>query len=180
MKPMLSDDDEERPLMTEEELKDACLHAAATIVVAVALGCEFEDCMLDDDGYPWPTSISRIYLKYPKDWSEKGEALSSVAMIHEAGAMAVAKRHGSGRGPRLIIISGTGALPGDNKTRRLLDIPRVWAAIEALTSYIEESGDGRCLEAIGTEAGLLEDSEALKLIIDKLIGDVDPTPSVLQ
>jgi hypothetical protein len=56
-KPMVSDDDERRPLMTEEGLRDACLHAAATIVVAVALGCEFEDCMLDDDGYKWPTSI---------------------------------------------------------------------------------------------------------------------------
>jgi hypothetical protein len=128
-KPMVSDDDERRPLMTEEELRDACLHAAATIVVAVALGCEFEDCMLDDDGYKWPTSISRIYLKYPKDWTEKGEALSSVATIHEAGAMAVAKRHG--RGPHLIIDSRTGAFPGDNKTRRLLDVPRVWGAVEA-------------------------------------------------
>ena len=117
-KAMFSDDEEQRPLMTEEELRDACLHAAATVVIAVALGCEFEDCMLDDDGYKWPTSISRIYFKYPKEWTEKGEALSSVATIHEAGAMAVAKRHG--RGPHLIIDSRTGAFPGDSKTRRLL------------------------------------------------------------
>ena len=38
-KPMFSDDEERRPLMTEEELRDACLHDAATIVVAYVLGC---------------------------------------------------------------------------------------------------------------------------------------------
>jgi hypothetical protein len=121
-KPMLSEDDEQRPLMSEDELHDACLHAAATIVVAVALGCEFEDCLLNDEGQSWPTSISRVYLKYPKDWGEKGEALSFVAAIHEAGAMAVAKRRG--RGSHLIVDSRTGN-PGANKTRRLLDIFRV-------------------------------------------------------
>ena len=47
-KPMFSEDDERRPLMTEEELRDACLHNAATIVVAVELGCEFEDCRLTE------------------------------------------------------------------------------------------------------------------------------------
>ena len=67
-KPMFSEDDERRPLMTEEELRDACLHDAATIVVAVELGCEFEDCRLTDDGYKWPTSISSVDLKYPKSW----------------------------------------------------------------------------------------------------------------
>jgi hypothetical protein len=35
-KPMFGEDDEQRPLMSEEELSDACLHAGATIVVAVA------------------------------------------------------------------------------------------------------------------------------------------------
>jgi hypothetical protein len=35
----------------------ACLHDAATIVVAIELGCEFEDRRLTDDGYKWPTSI---------------------------------------------------------------------------------------------------------------------------
>ena len=133
--------------------------------------------MLDDDGCSWPTSVARIDLKYPKDWGKKGEALSSIAMIHEAGAMAVAKRHG--RGPCLII--RTGSLPGDNKTRRLLDTPRVWGAIEALAQYIEDSGDGGgCYGAMGTEAGRLEDSNALRLIVDKLIEDVEPTPGVLQ
>ena len=83
--------------------------------------------------------------------------------------MAVAKRHG--RGPHLIIDSRTRAFPGDNKTRRLLDVPRVWGAVEALARYIEESGDGRCYGALGTDAGRLEDSEPLRLIVDKLIGD---------
>jgi hypothetical protein len=173
-KPMVSYDDEQRPLMTEEELRDACLHAAATIVIVVALGCEFKDCRLDDDGYPWPTSVARIDLKYPKDWIEKGEALSSVAMIHEAGAMAVAKRHG--RGPHLI----NDTFSNHNRTRQLLDIPRVWGAIEALTQYIEDSGDGGCYDAMGTEAGRLEDSNALRLIVDKLIGKAEPTPDTVQ
>ena len=173
-KPMFSDDDEERPLMTEEELHDACLHSAATIVVAVALGAEFQDCLLDDDGFPWPCSVARVHLKYPKDW-EKDEAISSVAAIHEAGAMAVAKHHG--RAPHLVI--NNNAFPGDNQTRRLLDTPRVWETIEALARQIEESGDGRCLEAMGTEAGSIEDSAALKLIIGKLSGEnVEPVPSM--
>ena len=49
-KSMFSEDEERRPLLTEPELYDACLHAAATIITAYALGCEFEDCRLDDDG----------------------------------------------------------------------------------------------------------------------------------
>jgi hypothetical protein len=49
-KPMLSEDGKNRPLLTEEELYDECLHAAATIVVAFVYGCEFGDCQLDDDG----------------------------------------------------------------------------------------------------------------------------------
>jgi hypothetical protein len=88
---MFSEDDEHRPLLTEDELYDACLHDAATIVVAFVFGCEFEDCRLNDDGYRWPTSVSRIELKYPPDCS-----LDSVASIHEAGAMAVAKGMAAG------------------------------------------------------------------------------------
>jgi hypothetical protein len=34
-KPMFSEDGERRPLLSEEELRDACLHCAATIIVAV-------------------------------------------------------------------------------------------------------------------------------------------------
>ena len=91
-------------------------------------------------------------------------------MIHEAGALAVAKKHG--RGPHRI--------NEGRRTVHLLDIPRVWAAAEALAKYIEDSGDGFCLEASGTIFDGGKDSEALKLIIDKLIGDAEPTPSVLQ
>jgi hypothetical protein len=128
-----------------------------------------------DDGYPWPTSISRIDLKYPKDWIERREALSSVAMIHEAGAMAVAKRHG--RGPHLINHS----FSNHNRTRQLLDIPRVWGAIEALAGFLEDSGDGGgCYGSMGTDAERLKDSRALRLIVDKLIGDAEPTPNTVQ
>jgi hypothetical protein len=41
-KPMFSEDEERRPFLSEEDLCDACLHAAATIVVGFALECEFK------------------------------------------------------------------------------------------------------------------------------------------
>jgi hypothetical protein len=154
-KPMFSEDGERRPLLTEEELYDACLHDAATIVIAFVLGCEFKDCQLTDDGYKWPTSLSRVELRYPEDWRGKAEALSSIASIHEAGAMAVAKLHG--RGPHRI---------NENGTPELLDDPKVWKAIKALAQFIEDNDeDDGCYGALGTachEAG--EDSAALKLI----------------
>jgi hypothetical protein len=154
-KPMFSEDGERRPLLAEEELYDACLHDAATIVIAFVLGCEFKDCQLTDDGYKWPTSLSRIDLEYPKDWRGKAEALSSVLSIHEAGAMAVAKLHG--RGPHRI---------NENGTPELLDDPKVWKAIEALAQFIEDNyeGDG-CYGALGTGfEDPSEDSAAIKLL----------------
>ena len=89
--PRFSDDEEQRPLMAEKELRDACLYAAAIIVVAFSLGCEFEDCMLDDDGYPWPTATTRIEIKYPEDWRWQWGIFPIVGAIHEAGAAAVCK-----------------------------------------------------------------------------------------
>ena len=141
-KPMFSEDDERRPLMTEEELRDACLHDAATIVVAVELGCEFEDCRLTDDGYKWPTSISSVDLKYPESW-RGAEAFPAIASIHEAGCQAVAKRHG--RGPQRV--NNFFAV----RTSDLLDEPRIWKAIEALAQFIRDNyeGDG-CYGALGT------------------------------
>jgi hypothetical protein len=91
-KPVFSDDEDRRRLLTEEELRDARLHAAATIVVANALGCEFEDCRLDDEG-PLASVALRRRNQIPQQL-QGAEAFASVAMIHEAGAMAVAKRHG--------------------------------------------------------------------------------------
>jgi hypothetical protein len=160
-KPMFSED-ERRPLLTKDELYDACLHDAATIVVAFVFGIEFEDCRLNDDGYNWPTSVSRIELKYPLDCS-----FDSVASIHEAGAMAVAKRHG--HGPHRI---------NESRTAELLDEPLVWKAIETLAQFIEDNyeGDG-CYGALGTdcrEPG--EDSAALKLIKNMGLSSLRPTP----
>jgi hypothetical protein len=153
-KPMFSEDGERRPLMTAEELHDACLHDAATIVVAFKMGYEFKDCRLNDDGYPWPTSVSRLEFDRPDGWRSTG----AIAAIHEAGAMAVAKSHG--RGPHRIEIIGIGS-----ETFDLLNDPLVWKVIEALAQFIEDNygGDG-CYGALGTdghEPG--EDSEALKL-----------------
>jgi hypothetical protein len=87
-------------------VRDACLHAAATIVVAFALEGEFKCCYLTDDGYKWPTSVSRTWLEYPKDWTS--DAFPLVAMIHEAGSLAVAKRHG--RPPPGINVGDGGAV----------------------------------------------------------------------
>src|ERR1700722_12844457 len=150
-KPMFSEDGENRPLLTEEELYDECLHAAATIVVASVHGCEFLDCRLNDDGYKWPTSISRIELMSGDDWWIE-ESFRAIAAIYEAGSMAVAKRHG--RGHHLIHLVGE----EQSGTSKLLDDLQVWKAIEALAQFIRDNHG-----ALGTRSPG-EDSPALKLI----------------
>ena len=76
-KKMFSEDGENRPLMTESELRDACLHDAATTLSRLCSAGEFEDCRLNDDGYKWPTSVSRIDLKHPESWT-KEEAIADI------------------------------------------------------------------------------------------------------
>ena len=192
-KSMFSEDEERRPLLTEPELYDACLRAAATIITAYALGCEFEDCRLDDDGRRWPVSLSVVEIKYPASW-RGSDAFTSVAMIHEAGSMAVAKRHG--RGPHRIDTEGRAGLIDTSlvrnasalteasgapnhlhnpavmaalrtsRTATLLDVPLIGAAIEALAQFIEDNyeGDG-CYGALGTNYHAPgEESAAIKLI----------------
>jgi hypothetical protein len=152
-KPMVSGDEERGPLMTEAELRDACVHCAATIVIAFLFGCEFEHCWLNDDGYKWPLRLSSVELKYPPNPS-----LASVAAIHEAGAMAVAKR--LGRGHHLIRLVGE----EHSGTPKLLDDPKVWKAIEALAQLIRDNHEGEgCYGTVGT-AGRGGDSPALKLL----------------
>ena len=153
-KRMFSEDGENRLLLTEEELSDECLHAAATIVVASVLGCEFVDRRLDD-GYKWSTSVSRIQMSGDDWWPE--ESFAAHAAIHEAGSMAVAKRHG--RGYHLILLGME-----NSETDRLLDDPKVWKAIEALAQFIRDNYEGKgCYGALGT-ASPGGDSPALKLI----------------
>jgi hypothetical protein len=156
-KPMFSEDEEHRPLLTPEELRDACIHTAATIVVAFVYGCEFGDCRLNDNGYKWPTSISRVELWPPDDWSPD-ESFVFRTVIHEAGSMAVAKHHG--RGPHLILIGEFG------ETAKLLDDSNVWKAIEALAQFIEDNYEGEgCYGALGTGfKDPSEDSAAIKLL----------------
>ncbi len=101
-KPTMSEDGE-RHLLTEGELRDACFHDAATVVVAFILGCSFCDCRLTDDGYKWPTSISGVDLERPRVWDREEIpriALETIATVYEAGSMAVAKLHG--RPPHVI------------------------------------------------------------------------------
>ena len=81
--PRFSDDEEQRPLLAEKQLRDTCLYAAAIVVVAYSLGCGFEDCRLDDDGYPWPTATTRIEIKYPEDWRWKWGIFPIVGAIHK-------------------------------------------------------------------------------------------------
>jgi hypothetical protein len=122
-------------------------------VVAVELGCEFEDCLLTDDGLKWPTSISSVDLKYPESW-RGAEAFPAVASIHEAGCQPVAKQNG--RGPqRINNFSAT-------RTSDLLDEPLIWKAIEALAQFMRNNGGDGCYDAMGTDEG--EDSEAIKLL----------------
>jgi hypothetical protein len=164
-RPILSDENlitvEDKRSLSEEELHDACLHCAATIIVAVELGCEFEDCRLTDDGSKWPTFLSSVEIKYPESWDKRGaEVFPAIASIHEAGCQAVAKRHG--RGPHRI--NNYTAV----RTSDLLDEPRIWKAIEALAQLIEsEGGYEGCYGAMGTDAFEVgDDSAALKLIRD--------------
>ncbi len=155
--PRFSDDEEQRPLMAEKELRDACLSAAAIVVVAFSLGCEFEDCMLDDDGYPWPTATTRIEFKYPTEWRWKFGIFPVVGAIHEAGAAAVCKQHDI----------GLCRINNDFRTAQLLDDPTIWATIKALARFIQDNDeDHGCYGALGTachEPGD-EDSYAIALI----------------
>ena len=109
-----------------------------------ALECEFKCCYLTDDGYKWPTSVSRTWLEYPKDWTGE-EAFSNVATIYEAGSLAVAKRHG--RPPHRINVGDAGA-----RTADFLDDPLNWELVEAVAQLIRNNyeGDG-CYGAEGTD-----------------------------
>jgi hypothetical protein len=157
-KPMFSEDGGHRPLLTAEELRDACMHTAATIVVAFVYGCEFVDCRLNDNGYKWPTAISRIQLMYGEDW-EIEETFAALSAIHEAGSMAVAKHHG--RGAHLIIMCIE-----HSETANLLDDPNVWKAIKALARFIEDNYQREgYYGALGTASeDPSEDSAAIKLL----------------
>jgi hypothetical protein len=144
--------------LTPEELRDACIHTAATIVVAFVYGCEFGDCRLNDKGSKWPTPISRIQIRSADDWS-LDECFVARTAIHESGSMAVAKHRG--RGPHLILIG-----IDNSETAELLDDPNVWKAIEALARFIEDNyeGDG-WYGALGTGFDdSSKDSAAIKLL----------------
>lgn len=156
-----SDDDERRPLLTNRELYDECLRAAATIVVAFTLGIEFEDCRVTDDGVGWPVPVAYVEFKYPDGWRWEREALQAVAAIHEAGAMAVAKMHG--RGPL-----GINRYTEEHRTSTLLDDPVIWKTIKDVARLIENTyeGDG-CYGTLGTD--FAEDNGGEDLAAFKLI-----------
>jgi hypothetical protein len=180
--------------MPEDELRDACLHAAATVAVAYALGCEFEDCRLDDDGRRWPVSLSVVEIKYPDGWRGKDDFVH-VAMIHEAGAIAVAKSHG--RSPHIntedsdelfhnslvpdaSFSTEASGFPNHfhnpefmaalrtSRTAVLLDIPLIWNVVKALAEFIRNNDEAEgSYGALGTDcAGVRdgEDSAAIKLM----------------
>jgi hypothetical protein len=154
--PRFSNDEEQRPLLAEKELRDKCLHAAATIVVAFSLGGEFKDCLLDDDGYPWPTTTTRIDIEYPDDWRWKWGIFPVVGAIYETGSLAVAKQNDRGR-----------CNINNSLTFRLLDDPVIWATTKALARFIQDNDeDEGCYGVLGTachEPGD-EDSYAIKLM----------------
>jgi hypothetical protein len=89
--------------LNAEELNDACLHAAATMVVAFTCCGHIVECRFNDDGSEWPAPISNIWIAMGDDWDVDDEIMLRPA-INEAGAMAVAKNHG--RRPHLLRIGG--------------------------------------------------------------------------
>ena len=157
--PSFSDDDEQNPLMTEKELREACLYAAAIVVAAFSLGCEFKDCTLDDIGAVWRSPSTRIAIEYPEDWRWKFGIFPVVGAIHEAGAAAVCKQRDIG----LCRINSYTA-PGASA---LLNDPTIWATIKALARFIQDNDeDHGCHGALGTachEPGD-EDSYAITLM----------------
>jgi hypothetical protein len=128
--PRFSEDGSFSPLLTDEQLRDAFVYAAAIVVVAFSLGCEFGDCTVDDDGAVWPTSLSRVEIKYPEDWRWKYGIFAAVAAIHEAGAMAVAKQRD--HGPCRV---------NNSWTPHLFDDPKIWVAVKALARFIQENDE---------------------------------------
>jgi hypothetical protein len=122
-------------ILSAEELNDACLHAAATIVVAFVCGGRLLTCRLNDDSREWPSPISRIEIACGDDWDTDDE-LAARPAIHEAGAMAVAKSHG--RRPHLLHIGGE----EPNETAEVLNGPKVWKAVETLAQLIKDGHIG--------------------------------------
>src|SRR5580704_3714956 len=152
--------------------------AAATVAVAYALGCEFEDCRLDDDGRRCPVSLSVVEIKYPDGWRGKDDFVH-VAMIHEAGAIAVAKSHG--RSPHIntedsdelfhnslvpdaSFSTEASGFPNHfhnpefmaalrtSRTAVLLDIPLIWNVVKALAEFIRNNDEAEgSYGALGTD-----------------------------
>ena len=116
--------------LNPEELNDACLHAAATMVVAFSYGCSIESCrIINNDKYPTPGSDIRISMS--DDWEVDDEIILRPA-IHEAGAMAVAKSHG--RRPHRLSIGGE----EPEETARVIGNPEIWKAIKILAQFIKD------------------------------------------
>ena len=130
--------------MPPTELREACFWAAGTAVVSYVLGYGYEDIAVHDDGEGWPTTMSDVdTARWPigDDPGPAGDgepspdtAYRDIATIYEAGGLASLKHRGLGS-HRVSIID-------DTMGRAMLDDPKIWAAIEALASYIEDNSEG--------------------------------------
>jgi hypothetical protein len=145
--------------MTRSQLREAMFHAAGTAVVSFILGCGYDDILLDDDGFRWPTRISRVELS---GWKRAPEnALEIVATIYEAGTMAANKARGLGP-HRIWGIAYEGEL---TETAWILDDPKVWAAIEEFAAYLEENDEEHgCYGAMAMHD---DEDAAIKLLKDR-------------
>ena len=92
--------------MSPAELREACICAAATAVVAYVLGYGYEDIAVYDDGEGWPTTMSDVdTARWPigDDPGPMGRgepscdtAYRDIATIYEAGGLASLKLRGLG------------------------------------------------------------------------------------
>jgi len=126
--------------MSPAELREACFHAAGTAVVGYVLGAGYDDIRVND-GWTWPAPVSQVDLTGWKITDgDRGEeeppmdrAYEMVAAVHEAGGLAALK-HG-GLGAHQVNFVGI-------RTVDILDDPNVWAAVEPLAAYIEDTYEG--------------------------------------
>jgi hypothetical protein len=130
--------------MRPAELRETCICAAATAVVAHVVGAGYEDIFVNDDQYRWPTSRSKVFVKgWRGDNPPPADVLERMCMVYEAGLMAVAKLRGYGAH----VIVGFQPLPrflagGDLATKALLDRPVIWGAVKALAQRVEDNYEG--------------------------------------
>ena len=138
--------------MSPAELREACICAAASAVVAYVLGYGYEDIAVYDDGGSWSTTdTARWPIGDDPGPMGRGEpscdaAYCDIATIYEVAGLASRKHRGLG--------SHRVGLIDDAEGGAMLDDPKIWAAIEALAAFLEDNSEGDgCYGALGANTG---------------------------